>query len=204
MKKLIAYSSVAHMGFVTIGIFTLNTQGIEGAILVMLSHGVVSAALFLCVGIVYDRCHSRMIDHYGGLVHRMPVYAFVFMVFTLASVGLPATSGFVGEFLSLVGAYQANTSVAALATVGIILGPAYMLWLYRRVVFGQLVKEHLKSILDVNGREIAVFAPMVGVVFLMGIYPEIFLSAIRISVHNLIVQSGGAVEAAQAAAMLAR
>ena len=203
MKKLIAYSSVAHMGFVTIGIFTANTQGIEGALLVMLSHGVVSAALFLCVGIVYDRAHSRMIGHYGGLVHRMPVYAFLFMVFMLASVGLPGTSGFVGEFLSLVGAYQANTWVALLATTGVILGPAYMLWLYRRVIFGELTKEHLKDILDVDGREIAVFAPMVVVVMLMGIYPELFLSVIRASVENLVVQAGAASDAARATAMLA-
>ncbi len=203
MKKLIAYSSVAHMGFVTIGIFTANTQGIEGALLVMLSHGVVSAALFLCVGIVYDRAHSRMIGHYGGLVHRMPVYAFLFMVFMLASVGLPGTSGFVGEFLTLVGAYQANTWVALLATIGVILGPAYMLWLYRRVIFGELTKEHLKDILDVDGREIAVFAPMVVVVMLMGIYPELFLSVIRASVENLVVQAGAASDAARATAMLA-
>ncbi|MEE8273497.1 MAG: NADH-quinone oxidoreductase subunit M, partial [Alphaproteobacteria bacterium] len=203
MKKLIAYSSVAHMGFVTIGIFTANTQGIEGALLVMLSHGVVSAALFLCVGIVYDRAHSRMIGHYGGLVHRMPVYAFLFMVFMLASVGLPGTSGFVGEFLSLVGAYQANTWVALLATTGVILGPAYMLWLYRRVIFGELTKEHLKDILDVDGREIAVFAPMVVVVMLMGIYPELFLSVIRASVENLVVQAGAASDAARVTAMLA-
>ncbi len=204
MKKLIAYSSVAHMGFVTIGIFTFNTQGIEGAMLVMLSHGVVSAALFLCVGVIYDRCHSRMIDHYGGLVHRMPVYAFVFMVFTLASVALPGTSGFVGEFLSLVGAYQVNTWVAVLATTGVVLAPAYMLWLYRRVIFGQLTKEHLKDIFDIDAREIAVFAPMVGVVMLMGIYPELFLSVIRASVENLIDQAGGALGAARATAMLGR
>ncbi|MFQ5784024.1 MAG: NADH-quinone oxidoreductase subunit M [Alphaproteobacteria bacterium] len=202
MKKLIAYSSVAHMGFVTIGIFTMNTQGLEGAMLVMLSHGVVSAALFLCVGVVYDREHSRMIAHYGGLVHRMPVYAFVFMVFMLASVGLPGTSGFVGEFLSLVGAYQANSWVAFLATTGIILGPAYMLWLYRRVVFGALTKEHLAKILDLNPREIAIFAPMIGVVLLMGIYPEAFLSVIRASVENLIVQAGGAIDASQTTAWL--
>ena len=192
MKKLIAYSSVAHMGFVTIGIFSLNTQGIEGALLLMLSHGVVSAALFLCVGVIYDRCHSRDITHYGGLVHRMPVYAFVFLLFTLASVGLPGTSGFVGEFLSLVGVYQVNTWVAMLATTGIILGPAYMLWLYRRVVFGNLTKDHLKDILDMDRREIMIFAPMVVAVMVMGIYPEIFLSVIRVSVENLIVQTGGA------------
>ncbi len=204
MKKLIAYSSVAHMGFVTIGVFTLNTQGIEGAILVMLSHGVVSAALFLCVGVVYDRCHSRMIGHYGGLVHRMPVYAFVFMVFTLTSVALPGTSGFVGEFLALVGAYQANTTVAFLAATGIVLGPMYMLWLYRRVIFGDLTKEHLKDILDMNPREIAIFAPMIVVVMVLGIYPEAFLSVIRVSVENLIVQAGGADEALRSTAMLGR
>ena len=204
MKKLIAYSSVAHMGFVTIGVFTLNTQGIEGAILVMLSHGVVSAALFLCVGVVYDRCHSRMIGHYGGLVHRMPVYAFVFMVFTLTSVALPGTSGFVGEFLALVGAYQANTTVAFLAATGVVLGPMYMLWLYRRVIFGDLTKEHLKDILDMNPREIAIFAPMIVVVMVLGIYPEAFLSVIRVSVENLIVQAGGADEALRSTAMLGR
>ena len=203
MKKLIAYSSVAHMGFVTIGIFTMNTQGIEGAILVMLSHGIVSAALFLCVGVIYDRMHSRLIQSYGGLVHRMPVYAFVFMLFALASVGLPGTSGFVGEFLSLVGAYQANTWVAALAAIGIILGPAYMLWLYRRVVFGALTKEELKDILDLSPREIAVFAPMAVLVMVIGVYPELFLEVIRASVQNLIVQSGGAVEGAQAVALAA-
>ena len=191
MKKLIAYSSVAHMGFVTIGIFSLNTQGLEGALLVMLSHGVVSAALFLCVGVIYDRCHSRDITHYGGLVHRMPVYAFVFLLFTLASVGLPGTSGFVGEFLALVGAYQVNTWVAMLATTGIVLGPAYMLWLYRRVVFGDLTKDHLKGILDVDRREIVIFAPMIIVVMVMGVYPEVFLSVLRVSVENLIVQAGG-------------
>ena len=189
MKKLIAYSSVAHMGFVTIGIFTLNTQGIEGAVLIMLSHGVVSAALFFCVGVVYDRCHSRLISHYGGLVHRMPKYALLFMIFMLASVGMPATSGFVGEFLSLVGAYQANTWVAALATLGIILGPGYMLWLYRRVIFGALTKEHLKAIVDLDRREMAIFAPMVVIVFWLGIYPESFLSVIRVSVDHLIVQA---------------
>ena len=213
MKKLIAYSSVAHMGFVTIGIFTFNTQGIEGAILVMLSHGIVSAALFLCVGVVYDRMHSRLIQSYGGLVHRMPLYAFVFLLFALASVGLPGTSGFVGEFLALVGAYQVNTTVAALATVGIILGPAYMLWLYRRVVFGELTKDELKDILDLGPREIAIFAPMVVLVMVLGIYPEPFLEVIRVSVENLIAQTeiaqagiietGGGSPGAQAVALAA-
>ena len=203
MKKLIAYSSVAHMGFVTIGIFTFNTQGIEGAIMVMLSHGVVSAALFLCVGVIYDRMHSRLIQNYGGLVHRMPLYAFVFLLFTLASVGLPGTSGFIGEFLALVGAYQANTWVAALATIGIVLGPAYMLWLYRRVVFGALTKDELKGILDIGPREIAIFAPMIVVVMVLGIYPEPFFDVIRVSVANLVAQSSGAMDGAQALALVA-
>jgi NADH-quinone oxidoreductase subunit M len=203
MKKLIAYSSVAHMGFVTIGIFTFNTQGIEGAIMVMLSHGVVSAALFLCVGVIYDRMHSREIKSYGGLVHRMPLYAFTFLLFTLASVGLPGTSGFIGEFLALVGAYQANTLVAALATIGIILGPAYMLWLYRRVVFGELTKDELKSILDLEPREIAIFAPMIVLVMVLGIYPEPFFDVIRVSVENLVAQSGGAIDGVQAMALVA-
>ena len=154
MKKLIAYSSVAHMGFVTIGIFAGNTQSVEGAIITMLSHGFVSAALFLCVGVVYDRMHSRDIATYGGLVHRMPIYAFVFMVFTMASVGLPGTSGFIGEFLVLVGAFQANTWVAFLAATGVILGAAYMLWLYRRVIFGEFTKESLKDMFDLSPREI--------------------------------------------------
>ncbi|MBT5896101.1 MAG: NADH-quinone oxidoreductase subunit M, partial [Rhodospirillaceae bacterium] len=161
MKKLIAYSSVAHMGFVTIGIFTFNTQGIEGGIFQMLSHGIVSAALFLCVGVVYDRIHSREIARYGGLVNRMPVYAFTFMIFMLASVGLPGTAGFVGEILILVGVYQVNTWVAALAAFGVILGAAYMLWLYRRTVFGQLEKDDLKQIMDMDSREIAFFAPLI-------------------------------------------
>ena len=186
MKKLIAYSSVAHMGFVTLGIFTNTTQGIEGAIYQMLSHGVVSAALFLIVGVVYDRMHTRDISRYGGLVHRMPVYAFVFMVFMLASVGLPGTSGFVGEFLVLLGAFTVNSSVAFLATTGIILGAAYMLYLYRRVIFGRLVREELRTITDLSWREVAVFAPLVLMVFWMGIYPASFLTPMRASVQQLI------------------
>ncbi len=186
MKKLIAYSSVAHMGFVTLGIFSFNVQGIEGAIIQMLSHGVVSGALFLCVGVVYDRMHSREISRYGGLVHRMPAYAAMFMVFTLAAVGLPGTSGFVGEFLVLVGVFQANTWVALLATSGIVLGAAYMLWLYRRVIFGKLEREDLLDIADLNRREIAIFAPMVAVVLWIGIYPAPFLDAIHLSVTGLI------------------
>ena len=161
MKKLIAYSSVAHMGFVTVGLFTFTIQGMEGGIVQMLSHGIVSAALFLCVGVVYDRIHSREIKAYGGLVNRMPKYAFAFMIFMLASVGLPGTSGFVGEFLVLVGVFQVNTWVAALIATGMILGAAYMLWLYRRVIFGVIEKEELKSIVDLSRREIAVFAPLI-------------------------------------------
>jgi len=186
MKKLIAYSSVAHMGFVTMGTFTGTVQGLQGALFTMLSHGVVSGALFLIVGVIYDRLHTREIARYGGLVHRMPVYAFVFMVFMLASVGLPGTSGFVGEFLALTGAFQVNTWVAFLATTGIILGAAYMLYLYRRVIFGELVKADLKDILDLNLREKAIFAPMIVVVLWMGIYPKSFLDVFSPSVEALV------------------
>jgi NADH-quinone oxidoreductase subunit M len=186
MKKLIAYSSIAHMGFVTIGLFTLTTQGIEGAIFQMLSHGVVSGALFLCVGVVYDRLHTREISRYGGLVNNMPKYAFVFMVFTMASVGLPGTSGFVGEFLTLVGAFRANRWVAVLATTGIVLGATYMLYLYRRVIFGKLVKPDLMGMPDLTAREVAMFAPIVLVVFWMGIYPSSFLNVTSASVASLI------------------
>ncbi|MGZ0187022.1 MAG: NADH-quinone oxidoreductase subunit M [Alphaproteobacteria bacterium] len=179
MKKLIAYSSVAHMGYVTLGIFTGTAQGIEGAVFQMLSHGIVSAALFLCVGVVYDRMHTREISRYGGLVHRMPRYAAVMMVFTMASVGLPGTSGFVGEFLVLAGAFLDNTWVAALASSGLILGAMYMLMLYRRVIFGKLEHDDLKSIQDINWREAAIFAPLVLLVLWMGIYPSSFLDGIQ-------------------------
>ncbi len=198
MKKLIAYSSVAHMGFVTIGMFTLTVQGIEGSIFQMLSHGIVSAALFLCVGVVYDRLHTREIARYGGLVNNMPVYAFVFMIFLLASVGLPGTSGFVGEFLTLVGAFQVNTWVALLATTGIILGAAYMLLLYRRVIFGRLTKDDLKGLLDLSPREAAVFAPLILLVLWMGIYPASFLNVMSVSVAELIENYELALEAAEA------
>ena len=204
MKKLIAYSSVAHMGFVTIGIFTVQTQGVEGAIVQMLSHGVISAALFLCVGVVYDRLHSREIARYGGLVHRMPVYAAVFMVFTLGSVGLPGTSGFVGEFLVLVGAFQVNTWLALLATTGIVLGAAYMLYLYRRVIFGALTKEDLKTMVDLNRREIAVFAPLVAATLWMGIWPEPFLDVMHASVANLIENYRVALESSGALTVAGR
>jgi NADH-quinone oxidoreductase subunit M len=187
MKKLIAYSSVAHMGFVTIGIFTATQQGIDGALFQMLSHGIISAALFLCVGVIYDREHSREISHYGGLVERMPRYAFVFMVFMLGAVGLPGTGGFVGEFLILVGAFQDNTWVALLASTGVILGAAYMLFLYRRVIFGKLEKEHLRQILDLEPREMLIFAPLIVLVIWMGIWPDPFLTVFDATVSNLLL-----------------
>ena len=174
MKKLIAYSSVAHMGVVTIGIFTVNEQGISGALFQMLSHGVVSAALFLCVGVVYDRIHSRDIARYGGLADRMPKYALAFMLFSMASVGLPGTAGFVGEFLVLVGAFKVSFWLALLGSMGMILGAAYMLYLYRRVIFGSITRDDLKGILDLSPREIAVFAPLVFLTLWMGIYPSSF------------------------------
>ncbi len=196
VKKLIAYSSVAHMGFVTLGLFTMTTQGIEGGIFQMLSHGIVSAALFLCVGVVYDRMHTREITAYGGLVNRMPIYAFCFLVFTLANVGLPGTSGFVGEFLALVGAFRVNTWVAFLATTGVILSAAYALYLYRRMIFGRLEKSSLKAITDMNMREIAFMAPLVILTILFGVYPAPLLDVMSVSVENLITNYLAAVEAA--------
>jgi NADH-quinone oxidoreductase subunit M len=186
MKKLIAYSSVAHMGYVTAGIFAANQQGIDGAIFQMLSHGFVSGALFLCVGVIYDRMHTREIDAYGGLVNRMPAYALVFMLFTMANVGLPGTSGFVGEFLTLMGIFQVNTWVAAVATTGVILSAAYALWLYRRVVMGDLIKESLKSITDMTGRERVIFAPLVVMTILLGVYPSLVTDIIGPSVEALV------------------
>jgi NADH-quinone oxidoreductase subunit M len=186
MKKLIAYSSVAHMGIVTIGCFTPNELGVSGSIIQMLSHGVVSAALFMVVGVVYDRIHSREIAAYGGLAERMPIYALIFMLFMLASVGLPGTSGFVGEILVIVGIFQTNSWVALLAASGMILGAAYMLWLYRRVIFGALTKESLKSIGDMRPNELAAFAPLVLLAILMGVYPSLFLDPIEASVENLV------------------
>jgi len=204
MKKLIAYSSVAHMGFVTIGIFTATQQGIQGGIFQMLSHGIISAALFLCVGVIYDRIHSRDIARYGGLVERMPKYAFVFMIFMLGSVGLPGTSGFIGEFLVLVGAFQDNTWVALLATTGIILGAAYMLYLYRRVIFGKLEKADLKNILDLEPREIAIFAPLIVLVLWMGLWPQPFLDVMDASVTNLLQNYQAALSAAGNIAVVGR
>ena len=188
IKKLIAYSSVAHMGFVTMGIFTLTHQGIEGGIFQMLSHGIVSGALFLCVGVVYDRMHTREIAAYGGLVNRMPMYAAAFMVFTLANVGLPGTSGFVGEFLTMLGAFQANTWVAIFATTGVILSAAYALYLYRRVVFGALVKPALQTIMDLTPREIAILAPLVVATIVLGVYPKPIFDVTSASVAHLIEQ----------------
>jgi NADH-quinone oxidoreductase subunit M len=186
MKKLIAYSSVAHMGFVTMGIFAVNQQGIDGAIFQMLSHGFISGALFLCVGVVYDRMHTREIAAYGGLVNRMPVYALVFMLFTMANVGLPGTSGFIGEFLTLAGIFQVNTWVAAVAATGVILSAAYALWLYRRVVFGDLVKQSLSAIADMGWRERAVMAPFIVMTILLGVYPSLVTDIIGPSVSALI------------------
>ncbi|SCA55000.1 NADH-quinone oxidoreductase subunit M [Candidatus Terasakiella magnetica] len=198
MKKLIAYSSIAHMGFVTIGAFTGTIQGIEGSIFTMLSHGVVSAALFLIVGVIYDRIHTREIAAYGGLVDRMPKYALIFMLFMMASVGLPGTSGFVGEILVLVGVFQVDQWVAALAATGAILGAAYSLYLYRRIVFGSLTKENLKSILDMNRREVLVFAPLIVLTLFAGVYPQPFLDVMHASVENLVNNYHAALDAAGA------
>jgi NADH-quinone oxidoreductase subunit M len=201
VKKLIAYSSVAHMGYVTMGIFTFTQQGVDGAIFQMLSHGIVSAALFLCVGVVYDRMHTRDIAAYGGLVHRMPIYAFCFMVFTMANVGLPGTSGFVGEFLTLVGAFRANTWVALFATTGVILSAAYALWLYRRMIFGTLEKPSLKAITDMGPREIGIMAPLVALTILFGFYPAPILDVTALSVKKLVTQYETAVKASRTAAI---
>ncbi len=199
MKKLIAYSSVAHMGVVVIGIFTFNAQGIQGAMFQMLSHGIVSAALFLCVGVIYDRMHTREIARYGGLASRMPAYALVFMVFTMASIGLPGTAGFVGEFLVLVGAFKVSFWVALLGSTGMILGAGYMLYLYRRVVFGALTRDDLKSILDLSPREIAIFTPLIGLTLWMGIYPSSFTQFFDASVHAMVEQHTAAMAATKLA-----
>jgi len=188
MKKLIAYSSVAHMGYVTMGIFTFSQQGVDGAIFQMLSHGLVSSALFLCVGVIYDRMHTREIAAYGGLATRMPIYAAAFMVFTMANVGLPGTSGFIGEFLTLLGAFKSNTWVAFFATTGVILSAAYALWLYRRIIFGVLDKPSLKAIMDLSPREIAIMAPLVILTLLFGFYPAPILDVTAQSVKKLVAQ----------------
>ncbi len=186
MKKLIAYSSVAHMGMVTIGIFSFNTQGIQGALFQMLSHGIVAGALFLCVGVVYDRMHALEINRYGGLADRMPGYALVFMLFTMASVGLPGTAGFVGEFLVITGAVQVNFWLGMLGATGMVLGAAYMLYLYRRVIFGRLTKADLKTILDLSPREYAVFVPLILLTLWMGIYPSSFTGFFDASVADMV------------------
>ena len=203
MKKLIAYSSVAHMGFVTMGIFAANQQGVDGAIFQMVSHGFISGALFLCVGVIYDRMHTRDIDAYGGLVNRMPAYALIFMLFTMANVGLPGTSGFVGEFLTLMAVFQVNTWVAAVATTGVIFSAAYALWLYRRVVMGDLIKESLKSISDMTQRERWIFAPLVAMTLLLGVYPALVLDITGPAVAALVANYDTALATAEAANQMA-
>jgi proton-translocating NADH-quinone oxidoreductase chain M len=189
LKRIIAYSSVAHMNFVTIGIFSLNIQGLEGSMLLMLSHGVVSSALFLCIGVLYDRHKTRLLKYYSGVVQMMPLFAVLFMIFTLANISMPGTSSFVGEFLVLIGAFNSNTSVAFLATTGIILGAAYSLWLYNRVVFGNLKTEYIHAFYDVTRRELYILVPFVVLVFVMGIYPDIFLDPMHMSIANLVEQT---------------
>jgi NADH-quinone oxidoreductase subunit M len=192
------------MGFVTMGIFAANQQGVDGAIFQMISHGFISGALFLCVGVIYDRMHTREIEAYGGLVNRMPAYAAVFMLFTMANVGLPGTSGFVGEFLTLMGAFQVNTWVTAVAATGVILSAAYALWLYRRVVFGDLIKASLKSITDMDRREKAIFAPLVAMTLLLGVYPALVTDIIGPSVEALVSDYHTALAEHEAASMVAR
>ncbi|MEW7006773.1 NADH-quinone oxidoreductase subunit M [Lentilitoribacter sp. EG35] len=204
IKKLIAYSSVAHMGYVTMGIFAANAQGVQGAIFQMLSHGLVSGALFLCVGVVYDRMHTREISAYGGLVNNMPNYAVAFMLFTMANVGLPGTSGFVGEFLVLLGVFQVSTWAALFATTGVILSAAYALWLYRRVIFGALEKENLKALLDLSGREKVILYPLIALVIFFGVYPIPVFEATAASVDALVNQYSVAVEAAHTMTMSAK
>jgi len=199
MKKLIAYSSVAHMGFVTMGIFAGTIQGVGGGIFQMLSHGIISGALFLSVGVVYDRMHTREIAAYGGLVDRMPLYAAAFMVFTLANVGLPGTTGFIGEFLTLIGTFRVNTGVATLATIGVILSAAYALWLYRKVIFGRLEKPSLAGILDLDGREMAAFAPLVVLTILFGVYPKPVIDVSQAAVAALVENYHQALGAAKTA-----
>ena len=201
VKKLIAYSSVAHMGFVTMGIFAVTAQGVAGGIFQMISHGIVSAALFLCVGIIYDRMHTREIAAYGGLVNRMPLYAFVFMVFSLANIGLPGTSGFIGEFLTLIGTFRVNNWVASLATIGTILSAAYMLWLYRKVVFGKLEKPSLFNIKDMGWREVVIMTPLIVLTIVFGVYPKPVLDISSASVTQLIDNYQHAVGAVHAAAL---
>jgi NADH-quinone oxidoreductase subunit M len=204
MKKLIAYSSVAHMGFVTMGIFAATTQGIAGGIFQMVSHGIVSGALFLSVGVVYDRLHTREISAYGGLVNRMPLYAAAFMVFTLANVGLPGTSGFVGEFLTLIGTFKVSIWTATFATLGVILSAGYALWLYRKVVFGELDKPKLAAIKDLDYREMITLGPLAALTILFGVFPKPILDLSAASVAQLLAQYQQAIGAAKTAAMLVK
>ena len=186
MKKLIAYSSIAHMGFVTLGIFTMTQQGVEGSIFQMISHGIISAALFLCVGVIYERMHTRQIKNYGGIVTVMPKYSIVFMIFTLGALGLPGTTGFVGEFLILIGAFKDNFLVAVIASFGVILGAAYMLWLYKRVIFGELINMDLKNMVDLNKTELIILSSLAIPSLYFGFYPDPLISTVEISVTNLI------------------
>jgi len=186
MKKLIAYSSVAHMGFVTLGIFTMNQQGLEGSIFQMISHGLVSAALFLCVGVLYDRIHSRLIKTYGGIVTIIPKYAVLFMIFSLAALGLPGTSGFIGEFLILMGAFKDNFLVAVIASFGVIIGAAYMLWLYKRVVFGKLINKELEKMPDLNKSEYLILISLALPSLFFGFYPDPLINTIEVSINDLI------------------
>jgi NADH-quinone oxidoreductase subunit M len=200
IKKLIAYSSVAHMGFVTLGLFTLNEQGIQGALFLMISHGIVSGALFLCVGVVYDRMHTREISAYGGLVKRMPLYAVAMLIFTMANVGLPGTSGFVGEFLAMLGAFKANPNVAFFSTFGIILSAGYALWLYARVVYGKLEKPNLQGILDLDLREKIILAPLVALTIYYGVHPAPVLDVFAPSTDALMASIKTALSNTQTAA----
>jgi NADH-quinone oxidoreductase subunit M len=202
MKKLIAYSSVAHMGFVTMGIFAGTTQAVAGGVFQMVSHGIVSAALFLCVGVVYDRMHTREIAAYGGLVNRMPLYAYAFIVFTLANVGLPGTSGFVGEFLALIGTFKVNPWVAGIATIGVILSAAYALWLAARIIFGKLEKPELAGIKDLDYREIICLSPLVIGTLLFGVYPQPLLHLSEASVEQLVENYQRAISTVKAAAAM--
>ena len=206
MKKLIAYSSVAHMGFVTMGIFTMTPQGIQGAMFLMISHGIVSGALFLCVGVIYDRMHTREISAYGGLVERMPRYAVAFLIFTMANIGLPGTSGFVGEFLTMLAAFQVNTWVALIATLGTILAAGYALYLYRRIIFGKLEKVSLKGLLDLSPREVVILLPLVVLTLYYGVHPQPVIDASMASVDKIskTVQSAQAADPTKTAANLAQ
>ena len=186
MKKLIAYSSVAHMGFVTLGIFTMTQQGLEGSIFQMISHGLISAALFLCVGIIYERTHTRLINQYGGLVSIMPKYAVLFMIFTLGALGLPGTTGFIGEFLILLGIFKKNIIVATIASIGVVLGAAYMLWMYKRIIFGKIVNENLKELMDVKKVELFILCCLAFPVIFFGFYPEPLINTIEVSIQNLL------------------